>query len=127
MYATPNDVAVLWRPLTEQEEAAVQELIPIVESQIRIKARDVGRNLDLMAAEPDYAEVLKSVIVDVVKRYLSSMGNSTMDGFSQMSQSALGYTFSGTFATPGGGVSVMRNDLKRLGLLRQRYGVIDFC
>jgi hypothetical protein len=46
----------------------------------------------------------------------------------QESQSALGYTWSGTYAIAGGGIAqaIMRNDLKRLGLKRQNYGVIEY-
>ena len=52
----------------------------------------------------------------------------TGDPLSQESQSADGYTWSGTYAIPGGGIAsaIMNNDLKRLGLRRQKYGVIDF-
>ena len=52
----------------------------------------------------------------------------TGDPLSQESQSANGYTWSGTYAIPGGGIAgaIMNNDLKRLGLCRQKYGVIDF-
>jgi len=45
---------------------------------------------------------------------------------SQFSQSALGYTVSGTYLTPGGGIFIKNSELQRLGLKRQRYGVIDF-
>lgn len=43
---------------------------------------------------------------------------------SQESQSALGYSWSGTFAVAGGGIanSILNNDLKKLGLLKQKMG-----
>ena len=46
----------------------------------------------------------------------------------QESESALGYSWSGTYAIPGEGVAgaIMNNDRKRLGYLRQRYGVMEF-
>ena len=46
----------------------------------------------------------------------------------QESQAAIGYSWSGTYAVPGGGIAncIMRNDLKRLGLKRQRFGVIEW-
>lgn len=43
----------------------------------------------------------------------------------QMSQSALGYSVSGTFLIPGGGLFIKRSELARLGLLRQQVGVIE--
>jgi len=88
----------------------------------------VGKDLDEMidADETDaYSSVVKMVTVDIVSRALRQ----SMDGepLSQESQSALGYSWSGTYAIPGGGISnaIMRNDLKRLGLRRQQYGVIE--
>jgi hypothetical protein len=44
----------------------------------------------------------------------------------QESQSALGYTWSGTYAVAGGGIanSILKNDLKKLGLLRQKAGAV---
>lgn len=44
---------------------------------------------------------------------------------SQYSESALGYTVSGTFLVPGGGLFVKKSELERLGLRRQRIGVIE--
>ena len=49
------------------------------------------------------------------------------DPMTQESQSAIGYTWSGTYAIPGGGIAgaIMKNDLKRLGLRKQQYGVME--
>ena len=45
----------------------------------------------------------------------------------QESQSGLGYSWSGTYAVPGGGIgnAILPSDLKRLGLKRQRIGIYD--
>ena len=55
----------------------------------------------------------------------------TLDGdpMKQESQSAGGFSWSGTYAIPGGGIanSLMNNDLKRLGLKRQTISGIDFA
>jgi hypothetical protein len=44
----------------------------------------------------------------------------------QESQSALGYTWSGTYAVAGGGIAnaILKNDLKKLGIMRQQMGVV---
>ena len=44
----------------------------------------------------------------------------------QESQSGLGYSWSGSYAVPGGGIanSILNNDLKKLGLKRQKIGVM---
>ena len=44
----------------------------------------------------------------------------------QEAQSGLGYSWSGSYAVPGGGIanSILNNDLKKLGLKRQKIGVM---
>ena len=44
----------------------------------------------------------------------------------QTSESAMGYSWSGTYLVPGGGLFIKDSELKRLGLKKQRDGVIDF-
>ena len=112
--------------LAEQER--VSTLLPLVSDTLRNEAFKVGKNLDEMAEDsPVYANTLKLVTCDIVIRAMRQ--SSTGDPMSQESQSALGYTWSGTYAIPGGGIAqaIMKNDLKRLGLRRQRLGVIDLC
>lgn len=123
-YATIADIESLWRPLTDDEEQRAAALLPVVSDSLRVKAHDVGRDLDAMVEESaTFANVVKSVTVDIVARTLRQ--STSGEPVTQESQSALGYSWSGTYATPGGGVAILRNDLKRIGLLRQRYGVID--
>ena len=43
----------------------------------------------------------------------------------QESQSALGYSWSGTYFNAGGGLFVKNSELKRLGLRRQKIEVIE--
>lgn len=126
-YATVQDVNDLWRPLTQDEQTRASELIPLVCDALRYEAEKVGMNLDdMIAADTNLVSVAKTVTVDVVARVLRQSTDG--DPMSQESQSGLGYSWSGTYAIPGGGISgaIMRNDLKRLGLKVQRYGVIEF-
>lgn len=126
-YATVNDVITLWRPLTADEQTRVTALIPLVCDGLRVEAHKVGKNLDMMIDEDSALEsVAKAVTVDVVSRILRQ--NVDSEPMTQESQSALGYVWSGTYAIPGGGIAnaIMKNDLKRLGLKVQRYGVINF-
>ena len=113
---------------TLAEQDRVSTLLPLVSDTLRNEAFKVGKNLDEMAADsPVYTNTLKLVTCDIVIRAMRQ--SSTGDPMSQESQSALGYTWSGTYAIPGGGIAqaIMKNDLKRLGLRRQRLGVIDLC
>lgn len=123
-YATVDDLISLWRPLTNDEALRAKELIPIVEANLRVKADNVGKDLDILAKDKSYRLVLKSVIVDVVARTL--MTSTDSEPMTQFSESALGYTYSGSFLVPGGGLFIKRDELTKLGLRKQRYGVIDF-
>ena len=125
-YATVSDIGTLWRPLTNAEEERAGALLPLVSDALRQAAINVGKDLDAMIEQtPTLESVAKIVTVDVVARVLRQ--NTTGDAMSQESQSGLGYSWSGTYAIPGGGIAnaIMNNDLKRLGLLRQQYGTVQ--
>jgi len=77
----------------------------------------------MIAKDEFLLEVAKSVTVDVVARAL--MTSTDQEPMSQMSESALGYSVSGTFLVPGGGLFIKKSELARLGLRRQQIGVID--
>lgn len=124
-YATVQDVQDLWRPLSAAEQTRAAELIPVICSSLRYEAAKVGKDLDEMIYDdPDLAAIAKSVTVDVVARTL--MTSTNQEPVSQFSQSALGYSVSGTYLVPGGGLFIKKSELARLGLRRQRIGVIDF-
>lgn len=125
-YATSSDVIALWRALTTDELAMVNTLLPLISNCLRYEAIKVGKDLDEMIADDaELADVAKSVVVDVVKRYINDNSSDSVS-MSQMSQSAGGYSVSGTFLVPGGGLFIKKSELSRLGLRRQRYGVIEF-
>ena len=124
-FATIQDVNDLFRPLTVEEINKATALLPLVSDCIRQEAAKVGKDIDVMVeSEELLINVLKSVTVDVVARALMTSTNS--EPMTQMSQSALGYTVSGTYLVPGGGLFIKKSELARLGLRRQRYGVVDF-
>ena len=124
-YATVNDVTTLWRAMTSEEQTRCEALLPIISESLRQEARNVGRDLDQMiAAEDVSADVVKAVTVDVAARTL--MTSTSQEPMSQMAESAMGYSVSGTFLVPGGGLFIKKSELARLGLRRQRFGVIDF-
>lgn len=126
VYATIEDITTLWRPLTAAETTRAEALLPLVSSALRQAAVDVGKDLDVMvAASADMANLAKLVTVDIVARVLRQ--STTGDPMTQESQSGLGYSWSGTYAIPGGGIAaaIMKNDLKRLGLLRQQMGAVQ--
>lgn len=127
-FATLADVIDLSaRTYTAKEQERIEALLPLVSDALRVEAERVGADLDAkIAASESYASVVKLVTVDIVVRAIRQTGEG--EPMTQETQSAIGYSWSGTYAIPGGGIanSIMRNDLKRLGLRRQKYGVIEF-
>lgn len=124
-FATVEDISTLWRPLTSSEQTRAEALLPLVSDELRVIAKGVGKDLDEMKAEDAaYESMLKIVTVDVVCRILRQ--STEGDAMTQESQSALGYSWSGTYAVAGGGIanSILKNDLRKLGLLQQQMGVI---
>ncbi len=123
--ATIDDVKLLWRALTMAEETRCEGLLQAISASLRAEAKKVGKDLDTMiAADENLAYVARSVTVDIVARTL--MTSTDTEPMTQFSQSGMGYAVSGTFLVPGGGLFIKNSELARLGLRRQRYGVIDF-
>lgn len=123
-YVSIDDVIKLFRQLSKEEMERAMALIPVVESTIKSEAKKVNKNIDVLCEDEDFKNIFKSVVVDVVARTL--MTSTNQEPMTQTSESALGYSFSGTFLVPGGGLFIKRDELARLGLRKQRYGVIDF-
>jgi len=123
-FAEIEDIEKLWRPLTAEEKERAESLLPVICDSLRNEADKVGKNLDQMIVDKPYlSNVAKSVTVDVVARTL--MTSTDTEPMTQMSQSALGYSVSGTYLVPGGGLFIKKSELARLGLRRQKMGVID--
>lgn len=122
-YVSMDDVISLWRPLKRDEINRVDYLIPVVEDNLRLEARKAGKDLDILAQDETYRSVLKSVIVDVVARTL--MTSTDSEPMTQFSESALGYSYSGNFLVPGGGLFIKKSELTKLGLRKQKIGVRD--
>lgn len=123
-YATVSDVSTLWRQMTAEEQTRAEALIPVICASLRKEAAKVGKDLDAMIeADEDLAMVAKSVTVDVVARTL--MTSTNQEPMTQYSEAALGYSVSGSFLVPGGGLFIKKTELARLGLRRQRIGVME--
>ena len=123
-FATIEDMEKLWRVLKPTERERAQNLLETVSDSLRVEADKVDKDLDAMVAESvSYANVAKSVTVDVVARTL--MTATDQEPMTQVAESALGYSYSGSFLVPGGGLFIKDSELSRLGLKRQRYGVMN--
>lgn len=123
-FATVQDAVGLWRPMTADEQERAENLLPVISDTLRYEAEKVGKDLDKMIEAQVYlTNVVKSVTVDVLARTL--MTSTDAEPMTQMTESAMGYSYSGTYLVPGGGLFIKKTELARLGLRRQRYGVME--
>lgn len=123
-FATTSDIEALWRPLSSEETARAAALLPLVSDTLRQEALNRGADLDQMIADGAVLDtVVKSVTVDITTRTL--LTSTSGEPMTQESQSALGYSWSGTYFNAGGGIFVKNSELKRLGLRRQKMEIIE--
>ena len=126
-FATLADViAISGATYTAEQQERITTLLPLISDLIRSEGEAVGKNIDeAIVTDTAYSSVVKMVTVDVVTRIMRQ--STTGEPMSQESESALGYTWSGTYAIPGGGaaMSLMNNERKMLGLIRQKWGAME--
>lgn len=123
-FATVDDMTTMWRAMTVEEQARAEVLLEVVSACLRVEADKVGKDLDLMVEEDCNLEAAaKSVTVDVVARTL--MTSTDQEPVTSMSQTAGPYGVTANYLVPGGGLFIKRSELARLGLRRQRYGVMN--
>jgi hypothetical protein len=123
-FATLDDLQKMWRNLQPTERERAEALLDTVSDMLREEAYQYGRDLDNMILEREsFRNVVKSVTVDVVSRAL--MTSTTQEPMTQFAQSAMGYSVSGSYLIPGGGIFIKESEKKRLKLTTQRFGVIE--
>lgn len=123
-YATVNDITALGNTLSSQQTEAAKVLLSAASAKLRVIAKKYGKNLDDMCKDEDMKIVIKNTVIQSVMRALTSMENSA-SAISQASQSALGYSASVTYVNAGQSLYFLRNELKELGLMRQRFGALE--
>lgn len=125
VYATVADISALGRPLTAAEQEQAEALLPIASSMLRMEASKRGYDLDgMIAANADLADAAKMVTVSAVLRSLNASSD-TAPAAVQASQAGLGFSVSATYQNPGQSMYFLRNELKQLGFLRQRFGTME--
>lgn len=111
---------------TDDDLTRAEVMLPLVSDLIRVEGQKCGVDVDeRIETDSAYESVVKMITCDVVSRAMRQ--SKTGDPLSQESQSGLGYSWSGTYAIPSGGVamSLMNNERKMLGFKRQKYGVME--
>lgn len=126
-YATIEDVMKLGRKLTAEEQEKAAALLPVACAKLSTACKKYGKDLDLMIAdEPDIGYVAKDIIVRAVLRAVDTITDvDSSPAASQATKSAMGYSLSMTYLNAGQQLYFLRNELKELGVMRQRYGVVE--
>ena len=123
-FATLDDLQKMWRNLQPTERERAEALLDTVSDMLREEAYQYGKDLDNMILEREsFRNVVKSVTVDVVSRAL--MTSTNQEPMTQFAQSSMGYSVSGSYLIPGGGIYIKESEKKRLKLTTQRFGVIE--
>lgn len=125
VYAAISDIMLLSRPLTAEETEKAETLLEIASAKLRTAARKYGKDLDgMIAEEPDIGLAAKEITVKAVVRALNSLADSSAPAV-QGSQAAMGYSVSMTYLNAGQSLYFLKNELKELGILRQRFGAME--
>jgi hypothetical protein len=125
VYATSDEIGQFVRKLTADEQEKADVLLPTASAKLRLLAKKYGVDIDsLVNSDEDYALVVKETVIKAVVRAIDSSADSTSLA-TQTSQSALGYSVSMTYLNSGQSLYFLKNELKELGLLRQRFGGVE--
>lgn len=121
--ATTNDYEAVYSVhLSDTEKARVETLLEYASALLRVEASNRGFNLDFIISRDGAKKaVAKMVVLASVKRAMHT-SEVTEAPLEQFSQSAMGYTVSGTYLNPGDDIYFLNNELKRLGITRKSQG-----
>lgn len=105
--------------LSDSEKARVKTLLMYASALLWAEASNRGYNLDLiMLKDGTKRTVAKMVVLASVKRAMHT-NEVTEAPLEQFTQSAMGYTMSGTYLNPGDDIYFLNNELKRLGIKKK--------
>lgn len=127
VYAEVSDITALGRSLTNQQQEAAEVLLEEASAKLRQAARRYRKDIDELIADPvtgeDFALAVKSAVVQAVCRALDSADSSA--AVSQGTESIGAYSLTMNYLNAGQSLYFLRNELKDLGLMQQRYGLLD--
>lgn len=127
-YATVSDIIAIGKNLTAEEQTSAEILIQTASSKIRIIARkygiDIDKNISDTTTGDDFSVAVRNAVVQSVIRAIDSI-SSTSSAVSQNSETNGAYNISMTYLNAGQSLYFLNNELKDLGIIRQRYGAID--
>lgn len=123
-YATIDDVIALRGAVSAEAATRLPKILEICSAELRLIAKNHGLNLDEMVEDEDLAMAVKKGVCDAsVNYYNATESNDPI--MTQFSQSAGGYSISGTLANAGGAFYFPKKFLRDIGLAAQKVGVIE--
>ena len=124
VYATVSDIQAIGKSLTAQQMESAEVLLMQASAKLRTIAKKYGNDLDGMIAEDeDFGLTVKAVVIQAVCRALDAVNqSSTVSGGTE---SIGAYSLTTTYLNGGQSLYFLKNELKDLGLIRQRYGAIE--
>lgn len=125
IYATTDDVIKFRGPQETSTLTRLTEILPSCSASLRRYATMAGIDLNaLVEDDEDVKELTKKAVVDASFYYLSSLSqNETL--LSQFTQSAGGYSLTGTLANVGGGFYFPKSVLRTLGIVRPKVSSFE--
>lgn len=108
--------------LSDTDKARVETLLEYSSALLRVETSNRGYNLDFIISRDGAKKtVAKMIVIASVKRAMHT-NEVTEAPLEQFSQSAMGYTVSGTYLNPGDDIYFLNNELKRLGITKKSQG-----
>lgn len=127
VYADVSDITALGRTLTASQTEAAEVLLAQASAKLRLTARRYGADIDALIQDPDTGEdfslAVKSTVVQAVCRALDSC--ETAGNVSSSSETFGMYSYTFNYANAGQSLYFLKNELRDLGLRRQRFGTLD--
>lgn len=114
-YANAADLAAYWRTLTAEEEKRANALLPLASNRLRAKALEIDLDIDAKStASPLYKSLLKSVVLEAVKRAIQTPQDTPpIDSYQQ---TAGPYSTNYKLTNPGGDLWFKKSELAEIGL-----------
>lgn len=124
IYATVSDITAFGRTLTSAEQSTAEVLLQTASAKLRTIANNYGVDIDEKTTDEDYAMTVKNTVVQAVVRALNSISEN-IPAVASGTQSALGYSVQMTYINAGQSLYFLRNELRELGILRQKFGGLE--
>lgn len=127
VYASVSDITAIGRTLTAAQSDAAGVLLEQASAKLRLTAKRYGKNIDAMIADPtdgaDFSLAVKSAVVQAVCRALDAAESAGNVSSSSETFGMYSYTFN--YANAGQSLYFLNNELKDLGLKRQKFGTLE--